>query len=248
MESNAGKATISLRLDLGAPPLVPDNLPHHRPRRTGPSQQRRRERRAAARLAEEAGVSHVAVEAEHFEANNAKTAGEKATEVSNTKQDTDTEEVLIDALEVDDEFCTDEPFHEGIEDGTDCEMYDVTYFDTSKPTEAQDAVNFVNEKMKFNFERYKVKESDRIFKIDQVKRSGEEIVLQIKLKKNCPLKVENALKNMQIFEENRKIQIKQNFRCDEDVFLNHFYISCSFLQGFPGSTNIKNGAIHIHLE
>ena len=119
---------------------------------------------------------------------------------------------MIDALEVDDEFCTDEPFHEGIEDGTDCEMYDVTYFDTSKPTEAQDAVNFVNEKMKFNFERYKVKESDRIFKIDQVKRSGEEIVLQIKLKKNCPLKVENALKNMQIFEENRKIQIKQNFR------------------------------------
>ena len=86
------------------------------------------------------------------------------------------------------------------------------YFDTLKPTKAQDAIDFVNEKLKFNFDRYKVKESDRVFKIGHVQQSGEEILLQIKLKKNCPLKAENAVKNMQIFEETRKVNIRTIYR------------------------------------
>ena len=50
LESNAGKAWVSLRLDLGAPPLEPGQFQSQQPsRRNGPSQRRRRERRAVAR-------------------------------------------------------------------------------------------------------------------------------------------------------------------------------------------------------
>ena len=51
VSSNAGKAVINLRVDLGVLG-EPDDHPHHSSqRRFGPSQQRRRERRAAARQA-----------------------------------------------------------------------------------------------------------------------------------------------------------------------------------------------------
>ena len=175
LETNAGKATVSLRLDLEAPPPVQDLPHHHQSRKYGPSQQRRRERRAAERQAEQA----VAEEAsESSEVTNAKTAvGEIATIVENENLErtiiytVHAEEALETNLDVTDEFCSDESFYDSIENEVDCELYEVKYFDTLKPTKAQDAVDFVNEKLKFNFDRYKVKESDRVFKIGHVKKS-----------------------------------------------------------------------------
>ena len=41
-----------------------------------------------------------------------------------------------------------------------------------KPTEAEDAIDFVKQKLKFNVDRYKVKK--QIFKIDHVQQSGKE--------------------------------------------------------------------------
>ena len=64
LETKAGKATVSLHLDLGDPPPTPGQ-PYGRPyhRRNSLSQQRRLERRAAARLAGQAGVNENAEEA-----------------------------------------------------------------------------------------------------------------------------------------------------------------------------------------
>ena len=53
LSSNAGKAVVNLRVDLGVLGQQDDHQPHHPSQRTrnGPSKQRRRERRAAARQA-----------------------------------------------------------------------------------------------------------------------------------------------------------------------------------------------------
>ena len=53
IKSNAGNAEVSLSVELGEIPPQPDQLHRHRSR-DGPSQQRRRLRRAAARTASNA--------------------------------------------------------------------------------------------------------------------------------------------------------------------------------------------------
>ena len=56
LESDAGKAWVSLYLDLGALPLSLDQPQHQQSsRRNGPSQRRRRERHAVVRLGEQPG-------------------------------------------------------------------------------------------------------------------------------------------------------------------------------------------------
>ena len=58
LETKAGKATVSLHLDIGDPPPPPGQpLGRHYHQRNSPSQQRRRERRTAARMAGQAGVN-----------------------------------------------------------------------------------------------------------------------------------------------------------------------------------------------
>ena len=54
VETNAGKACVTLQAGLGSSPFPfppPQHIPHHVPRRSGPAQRRRRERREADRRA-----------------------------------------------------------------------------------------------------------------------------------------------------------------------------------------------------
>ena len=74
VETNAGIASITLHAGLGSPtfpfPPPPQHIPNHVPRRSGPAQQRRCERREAARKA--------ASDAQHVYATNGASMAEEA--------------------------------------------------------------------------------------------------------------------------------------------------------------------------
>ena len=51
--------------------------------------------------------------------------------------------------EVTDDFCSGESFHTILE-SDNCEIYTVKYTDTSNISEAQDALNYIEEKVNYN--------------------------------------------------------------------------------------------------
>ena len=208
VESNNGKATVTLRLDLDAPDGPGQHVHHQRqPKRNCTSQQRRRERRAAVRIAEEAAANNLPEEASET------LIAEKAQPDVSENEDRAAKDILSAAEEVSqkdekvlDEFCTDESFNENTESCLDCEVYLLKYSDTSKVIEAQDVVNYIEDKLKYNFNRYKVKEADRIFKI---KYNGEAFEVQIKLKNNNPSRVTNSVRNLEISKGNLNIEVRE---------------------------------------
>ena len=188
LETKAGKATVSLHLDLGDLPQQHDQ-PHGRPyqRRTSPSQQRRRERRAAARLA---GTEENAAE----EATVNDIIGETAVEAleKNIVPVKAAEKVENLTEEVEDEFVRDESFLNNIVNEEDSNRFLVFYTDISKESEAQDAINFVQEKLKYNFKRYKLKQEDQVYKIGEILKQDNTFKIPVKLIKMSPLKLENS--------------------------------------------------------
>ena len=157
VEANAGKANVSLHLDLGdSPPQTgPPQGPHHH-KRNSPSQQRRRERRAELRLASKAGAQEKAEElidnenaeevidnekAEEATENNVVQNKEISAEAEQAQSATDKENGKTE--EVCDEFCSDASFFDNTENIDDCENYLVKYCDATRNSQAQDALNFV---------------------------------------------------------------------------------------------------------
>ena len=53
-------------------------------------------------------------------------------------------------------------------DLTDCDVYTIRYWNNQKVSEAQEALNHIEEKLKLNFKRNNVKDSDRVFKVFNV--------------------------------------------------------------------------------
>ena len=207
VKSNAGKATVTLCLDLDVPSGPGHHIHHQQPKRNGPSQQRRRERRSAARSAEEAAARNVAEKA----SKNETLVAEKAQlDVKETdSQSVSAEQATQQAAKVIDEFCSDKSFSENIGGGLDCELYLMKYRDSSKVNEAQDALNYIDEKLKYNFIRYKVDEADRVYKIGEIRRSGEAFEVEIKLKNNCPSRVSNSVINMATSRGNLNVEIRE---------------------------------------
>ena len=62
------------------------------------------------------------------------------------------EKCSINTEQVLDEFCSDASFIENTLTESDCE--DLIKYSTSKHSEAQDAINYIEEKLKFNFYMY----------------------------------------------------------------------------------------------
>ena len=48
-------------------------------------------------------------------------------------------------------------------DLTDCDVYTIRYWNNQKVSEAHEALNHIEEKLKLNFKRNNVKDSDRVF-------------------------------------------------------------------------------------
>ena len=190
METEAGKASINLCADLGQTCLPPVQN-----RRVGGSRLRRRERRAEARQvaaaeaarAEEATKAEEAIQAKDTEkVEKASGVAEEAVQV-----DIDAEEPPVKAAsgkEV--EIAADEESDDIAKEAddnidSDCDVYIFTYWDNFKVSEAQEAINYIEESLKKNFEKNKVKALDRVFKIYDIKNSDDnEIQVKIKMKKN----------------------------------------------------------------
>ena len=84
-----------------------------------------------------------------------------------------------------------------IQDENDSDLYTFTYWNNLDVSKAQEAVDYIEEKLKENFKKLKVKDIDKMYKIDDIKSSEEnEILVKIKLKKNNGL-VERAARNVQ---------------------------------------------------
>ena len=204
VETEAGNAFINLRAGLGQVCPLPDQG-CDQGRRGGGSRVRRRERRSVARqvAAEEAARSEEAVQAkkgiEKGRADEASRAAEVADEAANTEdnaraaEQADKAEKNATAAEEatkDDEILA--------MDDSDYDIYTFRYWDNFKPSEAQEAINYIEEKLKQNFKKSKIKDSDQVFKVDSIENyEDNQILVKIKLKKdNWP--VELAARNVQI--------------------------------------------------
>ena len=67
----------------------------------------------------------------------------------------------------------------------DCDVYNFTYWDNFKVSQAQEAINYIVENLKRNFLKNRVKDSDQVFKICEIENLDEnEILVKVKLKKN----------------------------------------------------------------
>jgi hypothetical protein len=72
-----------------------------------------------------------------------------------------------------------------VSDDSDCDLYIFTYWDNFKASKAQDALDYFEKTLKENFKNLKVKDSERIYKVDKIEHLEEnEIEVKIKLKKN----------------------------------------------------------------
>ena len=145
--------------------------------RNGPSQQRRCEGWSAAKNA-----SEEASEKDTLVAEKAQLDVKEYEEKSETdSQAASAEQATQQAEKVIDEFCSDQSFSENTGSGLDFQLYILLlkYWDSSKGNEAEDALNYNDEKLRYNFIRYKVDEADRVYKIDELRRSGE--AFEIKL-------------------------------------------------------------------
>ena len=210
LETEAGKVSINLCANLGQVPSPPGPV-HDVGRRVGGSRLRRRERRAASRQqaaeqvenAEEAGKIELEENAEQVEKakevakaaemaviakeSNQMTIEEtpKAAEEANKSMDGDT---IAEKASSSNELEVNE---------SDCDLYIFTYWDNQKASKAQEALDYIEKTLKHNFKKLKVKDSDQIYKVDEIEHLEEnEIQVKVKLKKNN-WSVERAARNVQ---------------------------------------------------
>ena len=211
-ETHAGQACVILRLGLGEHPYHQDQEQHDR-RRLRPSQQRRRERRAAARIVS----AENAVNIKETESEKASGAEDIVDEQSTVKatlrvedevcKDKDFASFAEEAEKVDDEDVTTEEVEAVDQSENDCDMYTFRYWNNQKQSEAQEALDYIEEQLKHNFKKNKVKDSDQVFKVFNVESLDEnEIQVKIKMKKdNWP--VERSARNVQTSGEHIPVSV-----------------------------------------
>ena len=109
-----------------------------------------------------------------------------------------------------DEFCTDESFIR--EQDTEYEIWVVRHTDSSQSSTAVDAIIYIEETLKNNFNANNIKEEDQVYKIEYAKNSEKSIFIHLKLLKNCPLNVEMSARYIQTRNENLSVQIQEVLR------------------------------------
>ena len=60
-----------------------------------------------------------------------------------------------------------------IQDENDSDLYTFTYWNNLDVSKAQEAVDYIEEKLKQNFKKLKVKDIDKIHKTDEIESSEE---------------------------------------------------------------------------
>ena len=87
-----------------------------------------------------------------------------------------------------DEVCSDKLYSEKAKattENSDCDVYHFEFVDFTRESEAQDMINYFEEKIKLSFETFKVDKSDQIFKIDKIVKTRTGFEVEIKVKKDC---------------------------------------------------------------
>ena len=198
VETEAGKAFVHLRADIGQAEDFRDVG-----RRVGASRQRRRERSAAER--QQADVAGKVVKAEADAETSAHLAADNPEEVISDpvieieRVNATAEEAIV-VNENDSGPNAEEAIgvlERDVQVENDSDLYTFTYWNNLDVSKAQEAVDYIEEKLKENFKKLKVKDIDQIYKIDKIESSEEnEILVKMKLKKNNGL-VERAARNVQ---------------------------------------------------
>ena len=195
IDCHAGQAWVCLRLRIGHA----EALHRHRGQdhvKDSPSKQRRRARRAADRQEKNAAADKTE---EAFTAGNADEENEhKKIEKSAAKEavaagKADQESPVVDVASVGETDKTSSDDSDAIHDeadnntkaDNDCDIYVFRYWNNLKMSEAQEAVNHIEEKLKLNFRKNRVKDCDQVYKIDDIKNLDDnEIQVKVKMKKN----------------------------------------------------------------
>ena len=191
INSEAGKAKVTLSVELGDAPHPPAHSQQRS--RNGPARQRRRVRREVAPDNDQAEEAEKAV----------KSDAEKAIDdQTNKNENLNAGKGNVEAnMNVLDEVCCDDIYSKkatAMNENSDCDIYHFEFVDFTRESEAQDVINFFEEKIKNNFETFKVDKSDQIFKIDKIvtKRLGFDV--EIKVKKDN-VRVEESMKHIESF-------------------------------------------------
>ena len=91
--------------------------------------------------------------------------------------------------------------------GIACDVYTFTYWDNEKSSVAQEAINYIEDKLKEKFKKNKVVESDQIFKIFNIERVEEnELQIKVKMRKNN-WPVEKSARNVQTSGQNDPVSV-----------------------------------------
>ena len=100
-----------------------------------------------------------------------------------------------------DEVCCDDIYSKkatAMNTNFDCDNHNFEFVDFTRESEAQDVINFFEEKIKNNFETFKVDKSDQIFKIDKIVTKRIGFKFEIKVNKD-PVRVEESMKHIEYF-------------------------------------------------
>ena len=83
-------------------------------------------------------------------------------------------------------------------ENSDCDVYHFEFVDFTRESEAQDMINYFEEKIKLSFETFKVEKTDKIFKIDKIVKTRTGFEVEIKMKKDC-IGAEESMKHVEYY-------------------------------------------------
>ena len=193
-DTKAGEAWVGLRVRLGRVHGPLEQLfPKPQTRsRNGPSRQRRRERRAAARKEVEE-TSHSETQDNAVEASIPETQSDVAEASYIHEEVTDAEEAIVD-------------------EEIDTAIYVIEYFKntTKDNSEAQDAINFIEDSLKEAYLKYKVDVDDQVYKIMEVNPAKEGFVIKFKMKKSPAQGWFNLAKDFRLHTRNTVYLVRQD--------------------------------------
>ena len=197
INSEAGKVRVTLSVEVDDSPHLPT---HHQGSRNGPARQWRRLRREAARehaLAEEASKSLDAENLTVVEAG--KSDAENALDENQEEAEKIAEAVVETNITVFDEVCSDKLYSEkakATDENSDCDVYHFEFVDYLRESEAQDMINFFEEKIAIDFELFKVEKCDQVYKMDNILKTRTGFEFNIKVKKRKK-KLEEAMNHIE---------------------------------------------------
>ena len=184
LKSDAGRAQVTLSVDLGHLLLEPGPQHVHQVRNS-PSRQRRRERRAAARRQAEAEKALEQETAE--EAANPATVAVAAEEVDEDELNKLEKSTVPEVIEkVTDEFCPDKEYSDVLEHEeyvNDTTIYDLECWDPDQKWKVQDVYNHMGESLEQMFLAFNMKPEDQQYQLTVLEREEETFNFKLEMKK-----------------------------------------------------------------